>query len=65
VAPVLYVVAEQSDFLPRLGEDGTPERMARLMRRLEPCVIPAASHMVHHERPELLAQEIEAFLART
>jgi pimeloyl-ACP methyl ester carboxylesterase len=65
VAPVLYVVAEQSDFLPRLGEDGKPERMARLMRRLEPCVIPAASHMVHHERPELLAQEIEAFLART
>jgi pimeloyl-ACP methyl ester carboxylesterase len=65
VAPVLYVVAEQSDFLPRLGEDGKPEHMARLIRRLEPCVIPEASHMVHHERPELLAQQIEAFLART
>jgi pimeloyl-ACP methyl ester carboxylesterase len=65
VAPVLYVVAEQSDFLPRLGEDGKPEHMARLIRRLEPCVIPEASHMVHHERPELLAQQIEGFLART
>ncbi len=64
-APVLYVVAEQSDFLPRLGEDGQPMNMARLVRRLEPCVIPDASHMVHHERPDLLAREIEAFLERT
>jgi pimeloyl-ACP methyl ester carboxylesterase len=64
-APVLYVIAEQSDFLRRLGEDGRPENMARLIRRLEPCVVPDASHMVHHERPEQLAREIEAFLART
>jgi len=64
-APVLYVVAEQSDFLPRLGEDGQPASMARLIRRLEPCAIPDASHMVHHERPEQLAHAIEAFLERT
>jgi pimeloyl-ACP methyl ester carboxylesterase len=65
VAPVLYVIAAQSDFLPRLGADGQPESMARLIRHLEPCMIPDAGHMVHHERPGLLAQEIEAFLART
>jgi pimeloyl-ACP methyl ester carboxylesterase len=64
VAPVLYVVAEQSDFLNRLGNDGSPETMARFVRRLEPCVIPDAGHMVHHEQPERLAQEIEAFLER-
>jgi len=64
-APVLYVVAGQSDFLPRLGEDGRPENMARLIRRLEPCPIEDASHMVHHERPEQLARQIEAFFART
>jgi len=63
-APVLYVVAEQSDFLPRLGEDGRPENMARIIPRLEPCVIAAAGHMVHHEQPERLAREIEAFLQR-
>jgi len=63
-APVLYVVAAQSDFLPRLGEDGRPETMARIIRRLEPCVIPDAGHMVHHEQPERLAREIEAFLQR-
>jgi pimeloyl-ACP methyl ester carboxylesterase len=63
-APVLYVVAQQSDFLPRLGEDGRPENMARLIQRLEACVIPDAGHMVHHEQPEMLAEEIEAFLER-
>ncbi len=64
VAPVLYVVAEQSDFLKRLGADGSPETMARFVRRLEPCVIADAGHMVHHEQPERLASEIEAFLER-
>jgi pimeloyl-ACP methyl ester carboxylesterase len=64
IAPVLYVVAAQSEFLPRLGEDGRPENMARVIRHLEPCVIEDASHMVHHERPELLAREIESFLGR-
>ena len=65
VAPVLYVIAGQSEFLPRLGEDGLPENMARIVRRLEPCVIYDASHMVHHERPDELAREIEAFFDRT
>jgi pimeloyl-ACP methyl ester carboxylesterase len=64
-APVLYVVASDSDFLARLGEDGRPESLAQHVRRLESCVIGDASHMVHHERPEQLAAEIEAFLART
>jgi pimeloyl-ACP methyl ester carboxylesterase len=65
VAPVLYVVAAQSEFLSRLGEDGRPERMSSIIRRLEPCVIEDASHMLHHERPAELARAIEAFLDRT
>jgi len=64
-APVLYVVAEQSDFFARLGDDGRPEHMTRIIRGLEPCLVPDAGHMVHHEQPERLAREIEAFLART
>ena len=64
-APVLYVVAEQSEFLSRQGEDALPENMARHIRRLEPCWIPGASHMAHHDQPELLAREIEAFLERS
>jgi len=62
---VLYVVAAQSEFLPRLGEDGRPDIMASIIRRLEPCTIDDASHMVHHERPAELARAIEAFLDRT
>jgi pimeloyl-ACP methyl ester carboxylesterase len=29
------------------------------------CWIAGASHKVHHEQPERLAREIEAFFART
>jgi len=63
-APVLYIIAEQSNLLARIGEDARPENMARFIRRLEPCVIPEATHMLHHEQPELLARAIESFLER-
>ncbi len=64
-APLLYVVAEQSEFLKRLGQDGEPASMAALIPELRHCVIPEASHMVHHDQPELLATVIEDFLAST
>ncbi|RPI15872.1 MAG: alpha/beta hydrolase [Lysobacterales bacterium] len=64
-APVLYVVAAASEFLPRIGEEASSARMAQLVPRLESCTIEDAGHMVHHERPERLAAEIEAFLERT
>lgn len=65
VAPLLYVVAAQSELMARLGADARPDTMERIVRRLESCVVEDASHMVHHERPEELAAVIEAFLART
>ena len=34
-------------------------------RNLHECVIPGAAHMLHHDQPELLAEAIEDFLART
>lgn len=64
-APVLGVIAGQSDFIARLGEDGRPGNLARLARRLELRTVAEASHMVHHERPAELAQVIEEFLERT
>ena len=63
-APVLYVIAAQSDFMARLGAEGQPEAMARFVTRLEPCLIEDAGHMVHHDQPERLAAAIEAFLGR-
>lgn len=64
-APVLYVLGAESEFTGRLGGEADPAHMASLIRRLEPCVVPDAGHMVHHERPDLLARAIESFLART
>lgn len=62
IAPVLYVLGAQSEYLPRLGEDGSPERMARQIPDLRGCMIPDAGHMLHHEQPQAVAAAIEDFL---
>lgn len=64
-APVLYVIAVGSEYMARLGGEADPVHMAQFIRRLEPCCIPDASHMLHHEQPGLLARAIEAFFERT
>jgi len=64
-APVLYVIASASEHLARLGVDGMVETVRHLIRRLEPCVIDDAAHMVHHDQPAALAAAIDAFLQRT
>lgn len=63
-APLLYVVGSASEFMSRLGGEGHPESMSRIVSRLEPCWIDDAGHMVHHEQPEALAAAIETFLQR-
>jgi pimeloyl-ACP methyl ester carboxylesterase len=61
-APMLMLLGEQSDHLKRLGEDGTIEGLRRLFRGVELATIPGTSHMLHIERPDLVALLIEAFL---
>lgn len=63
-APLLYVLARQSEFLARMGDLAQPATMAAIVPGLESCWIEDAGHMVHHEQPEALAGAIEAFLAR-
>jgi pimeloyl-ACP methyl ester carboxylesterase len=63
-APLLYVLGADSEYLARLDGGGHPDTMARFVRRLEPCWIEGASHMVHHERPAELAAAVESFLRR-
>ena len=63
-APLLYVLGAESEYLARLDGGGHPETMARFVRRLEPCWIDGASHMVHHEKPAELATAVESFLRR-
>jgi pimeloyl-ACP methyl ester carboxylesterase len=61
-APALIVLAEHSEFLPRLGEDGTPDYFRRWIRGARVEVMSGVSHMLHHERPAEVARLVEGFL---
>ncbi len=61
-APVLWIMARDSDYAKRMdASPGYAERIAAIadVRRLW---IDDAGHMLHHDQPERLAVEIEAFL---
>jgi len=62
-APLLYVEGAESDFRSRLQGAGDPGRMREWVPQLEPRVVPAAGHMVHHDQPAAVARLIEEFLA--
>jgi pimeloyl-ACP methyl ester carboxylesterase len=60
-APVLMVVGELSDYLPRLGADGTEGAMRSIIREVEIARVAGAGHMLHIEQPATLARLIEQF----
>ncbi len=62
-APLLYVEGAESDFRSRLQGAADPDRMREWVPQLEPRVVPAAGHMVHHDQPAAVAGLIEEFLA--
>jgi pimeloyl-ACP methyl ester carboxylesterase len=61
-APLLMMVGQESDYLKRLGADGTGEALRAAYPGVELASIAGAGHMLHIERPELVAPRIEAFL---
>ena len=61
-APLLMVLGEESDYLTRLGADGTIEALRAAYPAAEVVSIAGAGHMLHIERPEAVAPVIEAFL---
>ncbi len=62
-APVLWVMARDSDYANRMDAlPGYAERIASI-RDVRRLWVDAAGHMLHHDQPELLAVEIERFLA--
>ncbi len=63
-APVLYLLARDSEYLSRLDGEGDPSVMAQIVPRLESHWIEDATHMLHHEHPQRLAELIEDFLTR-
>lgn len=63
-APVLWVEGAETR-TPRMLGLGAEDLAARkaCFARLTACVVPEAGHMLHHDQPERLATEIEAFVA--
>jgi pimeloyl-ACP methyl ester carboxylesterase len=62
-APVLWVDADGSDTLKRLGLDEAQHAERRAaFRSLQYATVREAGHMLHHDQPEAVARLIEAFL---
>ena len=61
-APVLLVLAGQSEYLPRLGPDGMLEALRAAIPGVQVEVLVDAGHMLHHDRPDEAAHLVEAFL---
>jgi pimeloyl-ACP methyl ester carboxylesterase len=62
-APVLWVDAEDSETLKRIGLSAEEHAARRgAFRDLQYVTVPDAGHMLHHDQPERVAQLIEEFL---
>jgi pimeloyl-ACP methyl ester carboxylesterase len=55
------MVGEESEYLPRLGDDGAESTMRSIIRNVEIARIAGAGHMLHIEKPEAIAPVIERF----
>lgn len=63
-APMLFVVGEESDLVKRFADELKSEQLTSLFKRVQLNRIHGAGHMLHHEKPDALAQLVEAFLQR-
>jgi len=61
-APLLMLVGELSDSLAKLGADGTESAFRAIFPHIEIARVAGAGHMLHIEKPELVAQWVESFL---
>lgn len=63
-APVLWVDAEDSESLKRVGLDAAQYRERRAaFARLRYATVTGAGHMLHHDQPEQVARLLEDFLS--
>jgi pimeloyl-ACP methyl ester carboxylesterase len=61
-APLLMLVGEESDMLAKLGVDGTTGAFRAIFPHIEIAQVAGAGHMLHIEKPELVAPLVESFL---
>ena len=62
--PVLFLLGADSEFWPRLGDDGTEPELRRNFRDVDIETLADVGHMMHHERPEAVAEHMIRFLER-
>jgi pimeloyl-ACP methyl ester carboxylesterase len=62
-APVLLMLAENSDIQPRIAPDGGEDYFRSLYRDLTLVTLPGVGHMMHLEDPEAVARNIAEFAA--
>jgi pimeloyl-ACP methyl ester carboxylesterase len=62
-APVLLITGSESYVVKAFdAEPASLERRLSLLRSVEYVNLPGASHNLHHEAPEIIAELIETFL---
>lgn len=61
-APVLMLIGAESEYLPKLGADGSDEAIRSIIPHIEILHIPGAGHMLHIEKAEVVAPLVERFL---
>jgi len=61
-APILLISGEESQYLTKLGIEGTMAAFRAIMPQVEFARIAGAGHMLHIERPDLVAPPVEKFL---
>jgi pimeloyl-ACP methyl ester carboxylesterase len=62
-SPMLMLLSENSQYLRRLGRDATASALESIIPGIEVVRIAGAGHMLHIERPDLIAPVIEKFLS--
>jgi pimeloyl-ACP methyl ester carboxylesterase len=61
LAPVLFVVGGRSEHVQRMMQGDYGTRFPQMFRSLTMATIDGAGHMLHHERPEAVAELVEQF----
>jgi pimeloyl-ACP methyl ester carboxylesterase len=62
-APMLMILGEESEYLARLGADGTDAAFRATMPGVNLVRLAGAGHMLHIEKPHLVAPLVENFLS--
>lgn len=62
-APVLMLLGEESEYLPKLGGDGSDAAFRNIIPHIEIVRIAGAGHMLHIEKADAIAPLIENFLS--